>query len=62
VKDEIKNRISELTRKYSAERGHYVEGRCKECNKEGLILLVGCGQYTLRCYNNPEHENDSGLV
>ena len=59
---DVENKVSELTKKYFADRGHYIEGRCKECGENGLILLVSCGQYTLRCYYNPEHENDSGWV
>lgn len=59
---EIHKRVEMLMEKFMAERTCYVHGRCKVCGKHGLVLLVACGQWILRCYHNPEHENISGWV
>jgi ssDNA-binding Zn-finger/Zn-ribbon topoisomerase 1 len=60
--DEINKRVKMLMKKFTAEQGYYVQGRCKICGKQGLVLLVATGQWILRCYHNPEHENISGWV
>ena len=60
--DEVEKRVEVLRRRFMAERASYVDGRCKVCGENGLVLLVTCGQWTLRCYHNPEHENASGWV
>ena len=57
--------INERINKYfnhKPEKIKYIKGRCKICGSKDLLLIVDCGQYSLRCLKNLQHVNIEGLI